>query len=292
MTEHKKERDAHSGAETTGHEWDGIKELNIPAPRWWLWVFFACCVWAVGYWVVYPAWPTLSGEGERGGTRGNKGWTQYNQLAEEQAEILARRGVLTEETKIKSLQEIQGDEKLYQFAIAGGKSAFRENCAACHGTGAQGGFGYPNLADDDWIWGGELDDIYTTIQYGVRSPHENTRVSQMPAFGKDGMLQPQQISDVADYVLSLSSGEGGNPAGETVFKENCTACHGDNGKGMREVGAPNLTDAIWLYKGDKATIMEQVNNPRHGAMKNWNARLPDETIKQLTIYVHSLGGGE
>lgn len=293
MSDNKKiERDEISGVETTGHEWDGLKELNNPAPRWWLWVFFVTILWSIGYWVVYPAWPTLSGEGERGGTKGKWEWTQYKKLAEEQAEISARRGEFAEKIKAHSLEEIQQDPELYAFAIAGGKTMFKENCAACHGTGAQGGNGYPNLNDDDWIWGGDLGAIYQTLQYGIHSNHPETRVSQMPAFGKDGMLDKGKIALVADHVLSLSGKGESSEEGATIYAENCAACHGEDGKGMREMGAPNLADAIWLYGGDKASIAAQVHNPRHGMMPAWGDRLPDETIKQLTIYVHSLGGGE
>lgn len=288
----KKEIDSHSGVETTGHEWDGIKELNNPAPRWWLWVFFITCIWSFGYWVVYPAWPTLSGEGERGGTKGKWEWTSYKKLGEDQAEITARRGKFVEMLKEKTIAEIQADPELYSFAVAGGKTMFKENCAACHGTGAQGGNGYPNLNDDDWIWGGTLEDIYTTIQHGIRAADDATRMSQMPAFGKDGALSKQQIADVTDYVLSLSGKGTASEAGATVFAENCAACHGEKGEGMREMGAPNLADALWLYGGEKSSIIAQIHNPRQGVMPNWSERLPDETIKQLAIYVHALGGGE
>ncbi len=284
------DRDEHSGAQTTGHEWDGIKELNLPAPRWWLVVFAITCIWAVGYWVVYPAWPTLSGEGERGGTEGMAGWTQYKQLAKQQGEINARRGEFSAKIKTYSLEEIQKDPELYAFAVAGGKTMFKENCSACHGTGAAGGKGYPNLNDDDWIWGGDLQSIYHTLKVGVRANHQDTRSSQMPAFS--GMLNKEQMSNVADHVLSLSSGKGGNEAGTTLFKQNCSSCHGAEGKGGREFGAPNLADAIWLYGGTKADITAQMATPRYGVMPTWESRLPDETIKQLTIYVHSLGGGE
>lgn len=277
-----KEKDSLSGVETTGHDWDGIKELNNPAPRWWLWVFFVTCIWSFGYWIVYPAWPTLSGN-----TKGTKGWTEYKKLQEEQAEITARRGEFVAQIKQKSLEEIQKDPELYAFAISGGKAMFKENCAACHGTGAAGQKGYPNLNDDDWLWGGKLEDIYHTIKVGIRSTHPDTRSSQMPAFGKDGILKKDQIEAVADFVL-----DGKNPQGAIVFKENCAACHGAEGKGGRDVGAPNLKDAIWLYGGTKDDIMRQVTNPKHGVMPTWEARLPDEVIKQLTIYVHSLGGGE
>lgn len=282
-----REKDDISGVETTGHEWDGIKELNNPAPRWWLWVFFICCIWAFGYWVFYPAWPTLSGN-----SKGIKGWTQYNKLKEEQAEVSALQGSFLEKMKGKSLDEIKNDPELYSFAIAGGKAAFKENCAACHGTGASGGNGYPNLNDDDWLWGGTLEDIYTTLKVGIRSTHEQTRSSQMPAFGKDGILKREEIEQVAAYVASLSTKQPANPQGEAVYKQNCASCHGEAGKGNREVGAPNLTDAIWLYGSDKGSIIQQVTNPRHGVMPAWQTRLPEATLKQLAIYVHSLGGGE
>ncbi len=288
MADHKnkdKDIDLHSGVETTGHEWDGIKELNIPAPRWWLVMFAITCIWAVGYWIVYPAWPTLSGY-----TKGTLGWSSYKKLAEEQAEITSLRGELAAKIKSHSLEEIQNDPELYAFAIAGGKTMFKENCAACHGTGAAGGRGYPNLNDDDWMWGGDLESIYHTIKVGIRSTHEDTRTSQMPEFGE--ILKHDEISSVADHVLSLSSGKGDSEQGAAIFKQNCASCHGDTGHGGRQVGAPNLADAIWLYGGDKASIMQQVTNPRHGVMPTWETRLPDETIKQLSIYVHSLGGGE
>lgn len=285
----KKEIDSVSGVETTGHEWDGLKELNNPAPRWWLWVFYACCIWAVGYFVAYPSWPTLSGH-----TEGKLGYTQYKELAESQKEIADRQAAYMSKFQGASFEDIQKDPELYAFAQAGGAAAFKNNCAQCHGTGGAGAKGYPNLNDDDWLWGGTIEDIYTTLKYGIRSEHEETRVSQMPAFGKDALLEKSDIDAVVDYVLTLSGSEHKDTytKGQTVFAEQCAACHGEQGKGGREFGAPNLTDKIWLYGGDRATVYETVFNSRAGVMPFWEGKLDDNTLRQLTVYVHELGGGE
>ncbi|MCJ9427751.1 cytochrome-c oxidase, cbb3-type subunit III [Kordiimonas marina] len=291
MSEHNVEKDDISGVETTGHDWDGIKELNNPAPRWWLMVFYVCIAFAIGYWVIYPAWPTFSGDNERGGTKGTMGWTEYKQLKDSQAEILARRAQYLGRFEKASFSQIENDEGLRDFAVAGGKAAFKDNCATCHGTGGAGGNGYPNLNDDDWLWGGKIEDIYQTIRFGIRSGDDEARLSEMPTFG--GMLTPKQISDVADFVLSKD-----NPTtptaieGKQVFADNCASCHGEKATGGREVGAPDLVDAIWLYGGTKADIMAQVTKPRHGVMPAWEHRLDRNTIRELAVYVHSLGGGE
>ena len=280
MADKKKEIDAHSQVETTGHEWDGLKELNYPAPRWWLIVFFACFVWAVGYWIVYPAWPTLSGN-----TKGTAHWSEYKKLKNEQAEIVARRSKYLEEFRKASFDEIKNNAELTKYAQVAGASAFKENCAACHGTGAQGGHGYPNLNDDDWIWGGKIEDIYHTIKVGIRSAHPDTRTNTMPSF-KD-VLTAEQQKQVASYVASFDSA---NAEGAKIFSENCAACHGAKGEGSHEMGAPRLNDAIWLYGKDN--IPNQIKNPRHGVMPTWESRLDDDTIKALAVYIHSLGGGE
>ena len=287
MSDNKREIDSVSGVETTGHEWDGLRELNNPAPRWWVWVWLVTIVWAIGYWVVFPAWPTLSGH-----TVGNKGWTEYTKLKEEQAEIIAVRSKYQEKFEKVSLEDIKKDEELFKYAQVGGAAAFKENCASCHGTGGAGGPGFPNLNDDDWLWGGKLEDIYTTLQVGIRSGHENARDSQMPSFGKDGLLDATQIGQVADYVLTLNKGGDTKLAGAAIYAENCVSCHGEKGEGLREFGAPKLNDAIWLYGNTKEDIVRQVSVARGGLMPAWSARLNDNTIKQLTIYVHSLGGGE
>jgi len=182
-----------------------------------------------------------------------------------------------------------------RFALAGGEAAFGDNCAPCHGRGAQGAVGYPNLRDDSWLWGdGSLDAIHTTIAHGIRADDPKTRMNQMPALGRTGMLTEPKISDVAEYVLSLSGGTGDPAAierGSKIFAETCSPCHGAAGKGNSTLGVPDLTDQLWLYSGDKATVMESIRNGRGGVMPAWSVRLDPETIKELAIYVHSLGGG-
>jgi len=284
-----KKIDEVSGVETTGHEWDGIEELDNPMPRWWLWTFYATIVWAAAYVIAYPAWPLISSS-----TAGLTEWSSRGDFWRENAEIAASRQGIIDQINAKDVHEILADENLRQYAIAGGAAAFRVNCVQCHGTGAQGAPGYPNLNDDDWLWGGSVDDILTTIRHGVRSTDDaETRVSEMPAFVD--VLEPEQVRDVSAYVVSLS-GTPHNPdmipAGQQVFAENCAACHGDDAKGKREFGAPNLTDAIWFYGSGEDAIAKQVARPKHGVMPAWEARLGDATVKQLAIFVHSLGGGE
>ena len=276
--------------ETTGHEWDGIEELNKPLPRWWLYTFYACIVWAIGYWILMPAWPLVSGY-----TRGALGYSQREIVAEDLVQAQAAKAGFRDRIAESDLAAINADPELMNFAMAGGAAAFGDNCAPCHGRGAQGAFGYPNLRDDAWLWGGTLDAIHKTISHGIRSDDPDTRATQMPAFGKLGMLKPEQVDDVAEYVLSLSGNADDAAAasrGAPIFAANCAACHGADGKGNQALGAPNLADELWLYGGDKATIVETITNSRGGMMPAWSGRLDPATIKELAIYVHSLGGGE
>lgn len=290
MAESGKEKDALSGVETTGHEWDGIKELNNPAPRWWLWVFFVCVIFSIGYWYVYPTWPTLSGH-----TGGSQNWSEYQQLKSQQGEIQAMRAKYETRFASASLQDIKNDRELYTYAIAGGAVAFKNNCSACHGSGGQGGKGYPNLNDDDWLWGGTLDQIYTTIRYGAHNDNANTHVGGMPAW-KDN-LNPTEIDSVAVTIEKMHEGDKAEktPAylkGQELFTKNCVSCHGEKGEGKIEVGAKNLGNNIWLYGGNHATIVQTITYGRSGVMPAWEDRLSDSTIKQLAVYVHSLGGGK
>ena len=278
-----------SGVETTGHEWDGIRELNNPMPRWWILTFYATIVWAVIYAIAYPSIPLL-----RGSTQGWLGYSSRGELAQEIQKAKAGQTANLDKIATLPLADIDADPQLRQFAISGGASAFKVNCAPCHGSGASGGPGFPNLNDDDWLWGGNLDAIHQTIAHGVRYDADpETRVSEMPSF--QGMLEPKQIRQVAAYVVSLTD-KPFDPAmvepGKALFAENCVSCHGEDAKGNREMGAPNLADAIWLKGSGEDAIVRQITTPRHGVMPAWSARLGDTTVKQLTIFVHSLGGGE
>lgn len=285
----KREVDEVTGVETTGHEWDGIRELDNPMPRWWLWTWYTTIAWALAYVIAYPAWPLISSS-----TSGVLEWSSRGAFWQENAAVEAGRQSIIDAIKAKDVNEIVVDDTLRQYAIAGGAAAFKVNCVQCHGSGAQGAPGFPNLNDDDWLWGGTLDDILQTIQHGVRfEEDEDTRMSQMPAYAD--VLEPQEIRDVAAYVVSLSGtprDASHVPAGEQVFADNCAVCHGEDAKGIRDFGAPNLTDAIWFYGSGEDAIIRQVENPQHGVMPAWGERLGDATVKQLAIYVHSLGGGE
>jgi len=296
MSDHKKKDiDDVSGVETTGHEWDGLKELNNPLPRWWVWVFLITVVWSGWYFVVYPAWPTLSGA-----TAGTGGYTQFKELAASQAEIQERQNAYLAKFENASFTTILNDNELYAFARAGGAAAFKDNCATCHGTGAEGSVGYPNLNDDDWLWGGQVAEIYQTIQHGIRVQGSfDTRISDMPAFGKDGLLKKDEIHAVVDYVMTLSGASSKDDhsqplydQGAIIFQQQCASCHGADGKGMHEFGSANLTDKIWLYGGTRADVYASVYNSRAGMMPAWNERLDDNTIRQLAVYLHQLGGGE
>ncbi|MEQ8396768.1 MAG: cytochrome-c oxidase, cbb3-type subunit III [Marinovum algicola] len=284
-----KEIDSVTNVETTGHEWDGIKELNNPLPRWWVWVFYATIVFAIGYSIYYPAIPLIEGA-----TKGVGGYSSRLELQQTMAEVEAGRADLLEEIRTTDVTEIQDNPELARFASAGGASAFKVYCSQCHGSGAQGAAGYPNLNDDDWLWGGSVDQIAYTIRHGVRYDEDmDTRYSEMPAFGE--ILPREEVLAVAHYVRSLSGLDHDGTAMETgtrVYMENCSACHGDNGLGNTDLGAPNLADALWLYGSSHQELVSQINNPKHGAMPAWGERLGDALVKQLAVYVHGLGGGE
>jgi cytochrome c oxidase cbb3-type subunit III len=291
MADDKRKVDQPTGTETVGHEWDGIEELNTPLPRWWLWAFYATIMWGLSYTIFFPAWPMVSRA-----TAGVLDWSSRGQLEQHLAADHAKRAPIMRAIAATPIEQLVDNPQLMQAAIEGGRAAFRVNCVQCHGSGAAGSKGYPNLNDDDWLWGGDPKAIEYTITHGIRNPaHDQTRMSQMPAFGRDGMLDANQIGDVVSFVRMISHQQRGTASaqrGATLFAQNCAACHGADAKGNRELGAPNLTDAIWLYGGDEESIRKTIHDARYGVMPRWKEKLDPATIKMLAAYVHSLGGGE
>lgn len=291
MADNKQDIDAVTGTTTTGHAWDGIRELDTPLPRWWLWIFCATIVWSIGYWVVYPSWPLVSSY-----TKGVFDWQSRSAVASDLAALKAQRGPMMEKLAAAKLDQIVADPQLLDFARAQGRVTFRDNCAPCHGAGGAGGRGYPNLDDDDWLYGGKIEQIAQTIRHGSHADDDKGHIVKMPAFGRDGMLKRAEIETVADYVRSLSGlpvdPKADLAAGKKIFAETCVTCHGPEAKGNRDTGAPNLTDAIWLYGSDKATIVDGLMNGRGGVMPAWAGRLDETTIKAVAVYVYTLGGGE
>jgi len=285
-----RETDEVTGTETTGHEWDGIRELDTPLPRWWLWVFYGSILFAVVYWLLMPAWPGVNGY-----TKGLLHQSDRVNVATELHALDLQRGTGAEMMRKASLEQIEQDPKLQAYAQQVGQSVFGDNCATCHGVGGTGGKGYPNLRDDVWLWGGSLEDIQHTITVGVRSGHKGQRFSQMPAFGRDEMLPANTIDDLTEYVVKLS----GRPADAAavaraapIFPEQRASCHGVDGRGLQQFGAPNLTDGEWLYGSDRGAIRGQIHTGAGGVMPTWEGRLSPETIKALAVYIHANAGGQ
>ncbi len=290
----RRERDEHSGTQTTGHEWDGVKELDTPLPRWWLYIFYACIAAAVIYWVLMPAWPMANGY-----TKGLLGWSDRANVAADIRSLRSARGPMFERLAGASAADIAADPQLQEFARAAGEAVFGDYCRTCHGAGGAGAPGYPVLADDVWIWGGTLSDVEHTLRVGARSEHPETRMSQMPAYGRDNLLTARQIEDVTEHVITLSPARARlapdlNAAvrGAVIYQEQCVICHGATGAGDRALGAPSLTDDVWLYGGARAEIRQQIELGRGGVMPAWEARFDAGTLRALAYYVHEMGGGE
>ncbi|WP_027168929.1 cytochrome-c oxidase, cbb3-type subunit III [Mesorhizobium sp. WSM3224] len=278
-----------SGISTTGHEWDGIRELNNPLPRWWVITFYITIAWAAAYTIAFPAWPMLTSA-----SKGVLGYSSRNDVKNELAAAEAAKGKYVAAIQQKTVSEIASDNALREFAVAAGGATFKVNCVQCHVSGAQGSKGFPNLNDDDWLWGGKAEQIQQTITHGIRFGSDaDTRQSEMPAFAD--VLEPEQIAQVSAYVASLSGSVRDKTLiqpGAEVFADNCAGCHGESAKGNRELGAPDLSDAIWLHGSGESAIAAQVRAPKQGVMPAWGARLGDTKVKELTVYIHSLGGGE
>jgi cytochrome c oxidase cbb3-type subunit 3 len=282
----KNKLDKQKQVETTGHSWDGIEEYQNPDPKWLRYAFYAAVLFSIGYWLLYPSWPAPN-------TYGALKWSSAKQVTEDLREIEKKRSVYQGQFDKASFSEILQSPELMKFALAGGQSAFHNNCAMCHGSNAQGfPWGYPNLTDNDWIWGGKIEDIYHTIKHGIRSGDDEARESQMAAFVKDKIITAEEAELLTDYVLALYKATDKNPQADNLFQTHCASCHGVNGEGKYEFGAPTLNDAIWLYGSDRQTILDVITNGRGGMMPAWHTRLDDATIRKLAVYIYSLGGGE
>jgi len=285
------DKDDVTGIDTTGHDWDGIKELNNPLPRWWLWCFYGTIVWGVAYTIAYPAWPMINSA-----TTGLLGYSTRGEVVEQIAIIDAQNAEVSMRLASADLATLAPDDPAHRYGVAGGASVFLANCSQCHGSGAAGvqAGGYPNLLDDDWLWGGTLEDIEYTVRHGIRNEIDpDARWTEMPAFGD--IFAGDEIAATVEYVLSISDQDHDATLavqGTELFLDNCAACHGDAGEGMRELGAPNLTDAIWLYGGTRDTLTETITYSRFGVMPPWGQRLDEAEIKAVTLYLHQLGGGE
>lgn len=288
------EKDSVSGHMTTGHEWDGLKELNQPLPKWWIYILYATIAWAVVWFVLYPSWPGITGY-----YHGTLGYSQRTTVDRDVAAVLKQRSGYMDRVAKLSFDDIRKDPQLQAVALTAGRITFANNCQPCHGAGGGGNPGYPALAAGNWLWGGKLEDIQQTVTFGIRSGLDDARQSQMPKFGADGLLKPAEIEQVADFVMTLFGHTGSDAhgahdtaAGQKLFAENCAVCHGEKGEGKREVGAPRLAGHAHLNGDARESIVAQITNPRMGVMPNWNTRLDGAMIKSLALYVHSLGGGE
>ena len=280
-----------TGTPTVGHEWDGIEELDTPMPRWWLYTLYATILFSIGYMILYPAWPLLNSA-----TRGVLGWSSRGDYNRDVAAEELRQAPVREALSRIPIERLDGDSRLMQASVEGGRAAFKVHCVQCHGAGAAGSKGYPNLNDDDWLWGGDIKAIHQTLVVGIRQPdNDETRMSIMPAFGRDAILKPDEIDDVVSFVRVIAKQDRASGAarrGAVLYAANCAACHGAGGEGNRTFGAPRLTDAIWLYGGDRDSLTATIANSRRGVMPAWGTRLDPVTLKMLAAYVHSLGGGE
>jgi len=278
--------DETTSTEFVGHEWDGIEELDTPMPRWWVITFYLTIIWGVVYVVLYPAWPLIDSA-----TKGTLGWTSRGEFNAEMQALEQQRAPVVAALADVSVADLPKDERLMQAAIEGGRAAFKVHCVQCHGSGAAGSTGYPNLNDDEWLWGGDMEAIHYTLTHGIRNPdHSETRFSQMPAFGE--ILDARDIDALTGYVRGLSGKGKGSAKGAQIYAQNCAICHGPTGKGDQIQGAPDLTDVIWLYGSDTAAVRSSIVNSRQGVMPRWDDKLDPATITMLTAYVWSLGGGE
>lgn len=283
------ERDPHTGHRTTGHEWNGIIELNTAVPKAGWYFLLATALFSVIYWVLMPAWPLGSTY-----TKGLLGADVRKNVEVGLRKAALDRATWTDRINNESFDAIRADNDLMRYVRDTGRTLFRDNCAVCHGTKATGGPGFPSLVDNAWLWGGTADDVFETIRVGINSDHPDSRAAQMPAFGRDAMLDRKSILNVVAYVRSLSKAENRDTqeaaAAHEIFATNCGSCHGDDAKGNKDLGAPDLTDGFWIYGGDQESVYRTVFGGRQGHMPSWEVRLSETDRKILTLYILDLKG--
>lgn len=284
------ERDPHTGYLTTGHEWNGIKELNTPVPRAVYFFLIATALFSLGYWILFPAFPLGWTY-----TKGMLGVDQRTTVNEALQRASLDRESWTKQIESNSYQAVQADPALMTIVRQTGRALFGDNCAACHGLQAKGSKGFPNLTTESWLWGGDPETIAETIRVGINANHPSTRVAQMLAFGRDNILPRADVENVVSYVQSLSDRAAVEQipqerleSGKTIFAANCASCHGDDGKGKSDLGAPDLTDHNWIHGGDPQSIFTTVWHGRQGQMPAWENRLNSLERKILTLYLVDL----
>lgn len=281
---HGRDVDPVTGYETTGHDWNGIQELNTPFPRIVLWALALTFLYSVVAWILLPAWPI-----GRDFTRGLLGLDQGEVALVGYKRLEAARSDWMSAFDDGNIATLETDPALMARARPAAARLFADNCAACHATDGSGGPGFPNLTDPDWLWGGRPETIAETLRVGINSTHPDTRFAQMPAFGRDGLLSHREIVAVAKYVVALGRGQTDpDSPGAAVFAANCVPCHGEGGRGIPDNGAPTLVSNHWIYGGDMKTIMTTLWNGRQGEMPTWQDRLSAREINMLALYVASL----
>jgi len=282
------DRDSYTGKLTTGHDWNGIKELDSPIPKVVLFFLGAGILFLVIWTVLMPAWPSFSTY-----TKGLLGTDQRREVEQTLAEAAAERASWTSRIESEDFAAIQADPGLMSIVRQTGATLFGDNCAACHGGNATGGPGFPNLVQAPTLWGDDPETIAETIRVGINSTHPETRFGQMLAFGRDQMLPAADVNAVVAYVRSLTDPAVTDPdgAGAQLFADNFAGCHGADAPGLPDRGGANLTDAFWIYGGDASAIHHSVYFGRQGHMPAWEGRLSPVDIKLLALYVLDLRAG-
>ena len=277
------ERDKITGRNTTGHEWDGIKELDTPIPGSVKWSYGITIVIGIVLILLYPAFPSLSGF-----TPGLLGYSSRNIVDQQVAEATLEREKRDKVLMTRDINELVTDKAVREKYEASAAILYRDNCAVCHQPDLQGKTGFPNLVDNHWLWSGNVEEIEATILYGINSGNDDERISEMLGFGKQQMLERPEIKDVVEYVRSISGQDHDIEAsdrGVEIFAENCESCHGEQGIGGMESGAPSLVDSTWIYGSDDSALFKSIWTGRVGQMPAWEGRLSKADIRKLALYV-------